>query len=94
MAIEVLDGGSDWCRNVRQKLEWKGLTTRDMGLVALQTTQNLLQPFNFNILNDFMKIEKILVKVFFFVKIGIIMSNPQLQPTCVGIFPVPALFEL
>ena len=48
-----------------------------MGLVVLQTAQNLLKTSNSNILNDFMTIEKIC----------------QLQPTCVEIFPVPALFE-
>ena len=59
MAIEFLDGSSDWCRDVWENLEWKGLTTLDMGLVVLQTAQNLLKPFNLNILKDFMKIEKI-----------------------------------
>ena len=59
MAIEFLDGSSDWCRDVWENLEWKGLTTPDMGLVVLQTAQNLLKPFNLNILKDFMKIEKI-----------------------------------
>ena len=42
-------------RDVWENLEWKGLTTLDMGLV-LQTAQNLLKPFNLNILNDSMTI--------------------------------------
>ena len=45
--------------DVWENLEWKGLTTLDMGLVVLQTAQNLLKPFNLNVLNDFMKIKKI-----------------------------------
>ena len=48
MAIEVLDGGSDWCRDAWENLEWKGLTTVDMGLIVLQAAQNLLMPFNLN----------------------------------------------
>ena len=40
-------------RGVWENLEWKGLTTLDMGLVVLQTAQNLLKPFNLNILNDY-----------------------------------------
>ena len=55
--MEFLDGSSDWCRDAWENLEWKGLTTLDMGPVVLQTAQNL--PFNLNILNEFTKIEKI-----------------------------------
>lgn len=57
--MDVLDGGSDWCRDVWENLDWKGLRALDMGLVVLQTAQNLLKTSNSNILNDFMKIEKI-----------------------------------
>ena len=57
--MEFLDGSSDWCRDAWENLEWKGLTTLDMGPVVLQTAQNLLKPFNLKILNEFTKIEKI-----------------------------------
>ena len=59
IGFRVLDGSSDWFRHGWEHLERKGLTTLDMGLVVLQTAQNLLKPFNLNILKDFMKIEKI-----------------------------------
>ena len=58
MASEVLDGGSDGYRDVWENLEWKGLPILDMGLVLLQTAQNLMKPFNLKIRNDYMKIEK------------------------------------
>ena len=57
--VRFLDGGSDTCRDVWENLEWKGLPTLDMGLVVLQTAQNLMKPFNLKIRNDYMKIEKI-----------------------------------
>ena len=59
IGYRVLDRSSDWCRDAWENLDWEGLTTLDMGLVVLQTAQNLLKPFNLNTLNDFMKIEKI-----------------------------------
>ena len=39
-----------------------------MGPVVLQTAQNLLKPFNLNILNDFMKIEKYVCKLCYICK--------------------------
>ena len=59
IGYRVLDGSSDWCKDAWENLERKGLKTLDMGLVVLQTAQNLLKPFNLNMLKDFMKIEKI-----------------------------------
>ena len=54
--------------DIWENLEWKGLTTLDMGPVVLQTAQNLLKPFNLNILNDFMKIEKYVCKLCYICK--------------------------
>ena len=58
MASEILDGGSDGFRDVWENLEWKGLPIQDMGLIVLQTAQNLVKPFNLKIRKDYMKIEK------------------------------------
>ena len=62
MASEILDGGSDGFRDVWENLSWKGLPIRllirDMGLIVLQTAQNLVKPFNLKIRKDHMKIEK------------------------------------
>ena len=56
--VRFLDGGSDTRRDVWENLEWKGLPIRDMGLVVLQTAQNLMKPFYLKIRNDYIKIEK------------------------------------
>ena len=51
----VLDGGSDWFKGIWAKPEMEDLTIQN-------------QPFNFNTINQSMKIEKIYTEFFTFVK--------------------------